>query len=347
MANTLFSLGISLLEKNVLPDTVVRYGIRSQLADRLRTENKGSVEGNIKRKLDFIKELKSLPIAVHQQEANKQHYEVPAEFYNLVLGKNRKYSSCLFTNTARTLDDAEDAMLNLYVERARLQDGMDILDLGCGWGSVSLFMSAKFPNSKVTGLSNSNSQREFIMEEAKKRGIKNLNIITGDVAVFQADLKFDRVVCIEMFEHMKNYEKLLEKISSWLKPSALLFVHIFAHKEFPYHFETDGSSWMAEHFFTGGTMASDDLLIYFQKNVTLIDHWVVDGKNYGRTNEEWLLKFDKNIAQIREIFAKTYGADQVTKWTAYWRSFFLACAELFIYNNGQEWFVSHYLFEKK
>jgi len=335
------------LKKNVLPDAVVRYGIRSQLADRLRDENKGSVEANIKRKLEFVKELKSLAIAINQQDANKQHYEVPAEFYNLVLGKNRKYSSCLFSSTANTLDDAEDAMLNLYVERARLQDGMDILDLGCGWGSVALFISAKFPNARVTGLSNSNSQREFIMEEAKKRGIKNLNIITGDVAVFQTDLKFDRVLSIEMFEHMKNYEKLLEKVSSWLKPSGLIFIHIFAHKEFPYHFETDGSSWMAEHFFTGGTMPSDDLLLYFQKNVSLIDHWIVDGKHYARTNEEWLLKFDRKITQIREIFAKTYGVDQVTKWIVYWRAFFLACAELFAYNNGQEWFVSHYLFEKK
>jgi len=347
MTAALYNLGFSLLEKNVLPDAVVRYGIRSQLADRLRDENKGSVEANIKRKLEFVKELKSLAIAINQQDANKQHYEVPAEFYNLVLGKNRKYSSCIFSSTANTLDDAEDAMLNLYVERARLQDGMDILDLGCGWGSVALFISAKFPNARVTGLSNSNSQREFIMEEAKKRGIKNLNIITGDVAVFQTDLKFDRVLSIEMFEHMKNYEKLLEKVSSWLKPSGLIFIHIFAHKEFPYHFETDGSSWMAEHFLL---VVQCLLMIYFfifKKNVSLIDHWIVDGKHYARTNEEWLLKFDRKITQIREIFAKTYGVDQVTKWIVYWRAFFLACAELFAYNNGQEWFVSHYLFEKK
>jgi len=259
-----------------------------------------------------------------------------------------KSSSCFYTTETKSLDEAEDNMLNIYCEKAGIKDGMDLMDLGCGWGSFTFFAANKYPNSKITSLSNSSTQREFIEGEAKKRGLKNINVITCDINSFDTTLRFDRIISIEMFEHMKNYEILFQHVSSWLKDDdGKIFVHIFAHKKFAYDYKK--GDWMADYFFTGGTMPSSDLFLYFQKYLTIENMWVLPGTHYGKTAEDWLLNMDKrdHLKRIREIFTAVYGKDQVEKWVNRWRLFWLACAELFAYDNGQEWVVCHYLFNKK
>lgn len=341
-------LSMSALQRNVLPDALLRYGVRQLLEGRLRDITLPNFEAQMQHLLAFVQSLKEMPIAVNTEDANAQHYEVPTEFYQLVLGKRLKYSSAYFPKKDSSLDEAEEAMLALYVERAQLKDGHSVLDVGCGWGSLSIYIAEKFPNSTVTGVSNSETQKAFILEECSKRGLSNVTIITCDMNVFNADSTYDRILSIEMFEHMKNYEKLLKKISSWLKPEGLLFIHIFLHKSIPYHFEDQGEDdWMSRNFFTGGTMPSSNLLLYFQDDVSIVNQWFVNGTHYARTSEGWLLKMDAQLKVIRPIFAKTYGEADATKWVANWRTFFIAVAEMFAYRNGEEWGVGHYLFKKK
>ena len=339
---------MDLLEKNLLPDWLIRAGIRRLLAVRLRDENKGGIEKQKQHLMAFVEELKQSPIAVHTADANNQHYQVPTEFFLLTLGKHLKYSGGYWPAGCASLDDSEDAMLKLTAQRARLENGQNILELGCGWGSLSLYMAAQFPGSRITGVSNSKTQKAHIDAQAQKRALKNLEIITCDMNDFQSPGQYDRVVSVEMFEHMRNYEKLLAKIASWMKPRALLFVHIFTHLTYAYPFEVkDATDWMAKYFFTGGIMPSDDLLLHFQKNVSLIEHWRVDGTHYQKTSEAWLVNMDKHKEEIMAILEKTYGPQEKVKRWVYWRVFFMACAELFGYKNGQEWLVSHYLFEGK
>jgi len=339
---------MDLLEKNLLPDWLIRTGIRRLLAVRLRDENKGDIEKQKQHLMAFVEELKQSPIAVHTADANNQHYQVPTEFFLLTLGKHLKYSGGYWPAGCASLDDSEDAMLKLTAQRARLENGQNILELGCGWGSLSLYMAATFPGSRVTGVSNSKTQKAYIDAQAQKRALKNLEIITCDMNDFQSPGQYDRVVSVEMFEHMRNYEKLLAKIASWMKPQALLFVHIFTHLTYAYPFEVkDATDWMAKYFFTGGIMPSDDLLLHFQKDVRLIEHWRVDGTHYQKTSEAWLANMDKHKAEVMAILEKTYGPQEKVKRWVYWRVFFMACAELFGYKNGQEWLVSHYLFEGK
>jgi cyclopropane-fatty-acyl-phospholipid synthase len=343
-----------MLERNLVPDAIIRNRIRALLTARLIEEDKGDPELQQQHLMDLVRRLKASPIAINTAAANEQHYEVPTEFYRKVLGKHLKYSSCYYAsrneNPAGALDAAEARMLSLTAERARLQNGERVLELGCGWGSLSLWMAEHFPASQITAVSNSRTQKQFIDARAAERGLKNLTIVTSDMNLlaFPPDTLFDRVVSVEMFEHMRNYEELLRRVASWMKPAATLFVHIFTHHRFAYPFEVrDQTDWMAKYFFTGGIMPSDDLLHYFQRDVRLADHWQVPGWHYQMTSEAWLQKMDAARAQVMPILAATYGAEHATKWWVYWRVFFMSCAELFGYNGGREWCVSHYLFEKR
>jgi cyclopropane-fatty-acyl-phospholipid synthase len=338
----------SLLEKNIFPDFLIRAGIRILLQQRLDEENRGSLENNKAHLLKYIEELKKSPIAIATRDANEQHYEVPTEFYKLCIGKRLKYSGGLWDKNADTLDKSEEAMLQLSCDRAELKNGHEVLDLGCGWGSLSLYIAEKYPKCKITAVSNSKTQKEFIDSVCKEKGFKNLQVITADMNVFTTKKKFDRLMSVEMLEHMKNYEILFEKFSSFMKEDALFFVHIFTHKTYAYAFEArDESDWMAKYFFTGGQMPSDDLFHYFQKDLTLKNHWIVNGTHYQKTSEAWLAKMDENKEEIMPIFENTYGKENAVKWWVYWRVFYMACAELWGFRGGEEWLVSHYLFQKK
>jgi cyclopropane-fatty-acyl-phospholipid synthase len=337
----------SLLEKDLLPDFALRMGIRKLLKQRLVDENKGSEAAQKEHFMRLIRDLKISPIAINTSEANEQHYEMPAEFFCKVLGKHLKYSSGFWKDGVTDIDTSEKDMLELTCERAELKDGQKVLELGCGWGSLSLFMAAKFPNSKITSVSNSHSQKAFIDEQARKRNISNLTIITADMNVFKIEGKFDRVVSVEMFEHMRNYELLLKKIAGFLNDDGKLFVHIFTHKTYAYKFEViDETDWMSKYFFTGGLMPSDDLLFYFNDDFTKEKHWQVSGTHYQKTSEAWLCNMDAAEPEIMEIMKKVYGEKDAVKWWVYWRIFFMACAELWGYSKGDEWIVSHYLFQK-
>ncbi len=333
-----------LFNHNLVPDFLIRQKIRKLNEERLSVE-RGKYSSEYVEK--FIQDLKSLPIAIETKSANEQHYEVPADFFKLCLGEHLKYSCCYWINANDNLSTAEENMLKLTCERADLIDGLSILELGCGWGAISLWMAKTYPNSKITSVSNSESQKEYIYKECETRGITNLEVITADMNVFQTEKKFDRVVSVEMFEHMKNFDILLNKISNWLKDNGKLFVHIFTHKNFSYHFETEGKNdWMGKYFFTGGIMPSHNLLDHFNNDLKIVKNWILDGTHYHRTAESWLDNMDQNKDKISDIFKLTYGRNH-TKWRVYWRIFFMACSELWKTSNGNEWQVSHYLFKKK
>ena len=337
----------SLVETDKMPDFLIRKGIKQNLELRIKEETVGNLEEQHQRFMDFVEQLRKSPIAVETKAANEQHYEVPTRFFQLCLGKHLKYSSGYWNPGVTSIDQSEEDMLNLTCERAELANGMDILECGCGWGSLSLFMAAKFPGSKITGVSNSRTQKIFIDQQAKDRGLTNLTIITADMNVFDTDKRFDRIVSVEMFEHMRNYQSLMERLSGFLVENGKMFIHIFTHKYFAYFYDVkDESDWMAKYFFTGGVMPSDHLLLYFNDHFRIRKHWRVSGTHYSKTSEAWLANMDKHKAEIFPLFESTYGKDQATKWWVYWRIFYMACAELWGYKNGEEWFVSHYLFQK-
>ncbi|KAG6382332.1 hypothetical protein SASPL_157999 [Salvia splendens] len=374
------------LERNLLPDAVVRRLTRLLLASRLRSGYRPSAETQLSDLVHFAHSLREMPIAIKTEEPKYQHYEVPTSFFKLVLGKHLKYrqisqqilkfvvfffckrergiffdsnvsadralwmafcSCCFFKDKSGTLEDAEKAMLELYCERSQIKDGHSVLDVGCGWGSLSLYLAQKYPTCQITGICNSTTQKLHIEEQCRDLELQNVEIIVADISTFEMEASYDRIFSIEMFEHMKNYHDLLKKISGWMKPDSLLFVHYFCHKAFAYHFEdVNDDDWITRYFFTGGTMPSANLLLYFQDDVSIVNHWLLNGKHYAQTSEEWLKRMDRNSGLIKAIMESTYGKDSAVKWTVYWRTFFIAVAELFGYSNGEEWMVAHFLFKK-
>ncbi|KLO16907.1 S-adenosyl-L-methionine-dependent methyltransferase [Schizopora paradoxa] len=348
------NIGYGLLDKGLIPDFLLRIVIRALCRVRLREIDHGSIAANHEAKMKWIEDVRKRgTIAEKTEKANEQHYEVPTDFIMSCLAPYAKYSSCLYPTGRESLAKAEELMLESYCEKAQLRDGLDILDLGCGWGSLSIYLAQKYPNSKITGLSNSRTQKEHILSTAKSRGLTNVQIITADVN----DHDFPPSQRM-MFEHMKNYEVLLKKVASWLRPTAdetnpsLLFIHIFCHRTMPYHFE-ESDGWMAQMFFSGGTMPSFDMLSYFQSDLTLLRSWYINGKNYARTLEDWLKLQDKNKRRGLEVLesdALSNGlSNEEGRNTFYsrFRVFYMACAELFGMNDGEEWGVGHYLFRRK
>ena len=338
---------IELCERGLLPDALTRYGIRRLCERRLQEEGNARPELAQARFAGLLRELSESPIAIETAAANAQHYELPTRFFQLCLGARLKYSSCYYASGDESLDQAEEAMLALYGERAQLADGQRILELGCGWGSLSLWMAQRYPNARITAVSNSATQRAHIEAACRLRGLGNVQVLTCDVNALELEARaFDRCVSIEMFEHMRNYDTLFARIARWLADDGKLFVHIFCHRTLMYPFETAGEdNWMGRHFFTGGLMPSADTLLHFQQHLGLEQRWLLPGTHYQRTANHWLARQDANKAEVMAVLREAYG-DQAGRWHQRWRMFWMACAELFGYDGGSEWLVGHYRFGK-
>ena len=339
---------LGLAERGALPDALLRFGIRRLCARRLRDEYAHDPVAAERRNAALIDALRRSPLAIHTDAANRQHYELPPEFFLRCLGPRMKYSGCHYPTGNETLAQAEEAMLALYGERAQLRDGQDILELGCGWGSLTLWMAERYPNARITAVSNSAPQRGYIETRCRERGLANVRVVTRDVNALELpSARFDRCVSVEMFEHMRNYATLLDRIGSWLRPGGKLFVHIFCHRTLLYPFETDGDdNWMGRHFFTGGLMPAADTLLWFQSALGIEERWFVDGRHYQRTANHWLANQDARRDDVMTILRQAYG-EAAPLWFQRWRMFWMACAELFGYDEGREWMVAHYRFAKE
>ena len=337
---------IALAEKGLVPDWLIRRGIRALLKRRLHEEDAGEPERQSARYQALMEELAQSAIAIETDAANEQHYEVPAAFYQLALGKRLKYSSALWPAGVKTLDEAEVVMLDQTCRNADLADGQEILELGCGWGSLTLWMARQYPASRIVAVSNSASQRQHIEAQAEAQGLDNLEVITCDVNELSLERRFDRVVSVEMFEHVRNYRQLLKRVAGWMKPEARLFVHIFCHRYLAYPFETEGEgNWMGRYFFTGGLMPASDTLLHFSDDVVIEKRWLYSGRHYARTARGWLDNMDAHGDRVRSVMAEAYG-DEGAVWQQRWRIFFMACEELFGYDGGRQWLVGHFRFRK-
>ncbi len=348
MNESLNAAAISLAESGKLPDFLLNIGIRRACSHRLSEIQSQYANDPIGELSKFIAELNTSEIAESTEEANQQHYELPPEFFAEVLGPRKKYSGCEWHSGATTLAEAEVVALETIVQRAQIEDGQTILELGCGWGSLSLFLAERFPTCEILAVSNSHGQRKYIESVCLRREFKNLTVVTADINVFEPGRVFDRIVTVEMLEHVRNYAALFARIEKWLDVDGKLFVHIFRHKEFAYLFETEGSqNWMGRHFFTGGVMPSHDLLMRVQDSLKIQDDWPVNGMNYALTSNAWLENMARNKERIMPILETAYGSEEASKWYQRWRMFFIACRELFGYSQGNEWGVSHYLFGRE
>lgn len=338
---------LKLIEQGIIPDQAIRAAIRALCKKRLAQEGRYDPERAAQRYMQVLQDLKRSAIAIETDKANEQHYELPTAFFQAVLGKRLKYSACYFADKHTLLNDAEEAALRLYSQRAQLQDGQQILELGCGWGSFTLWMAEHYPNAKITAVSNSATQREYIETQAKARNFSNLTVITQDVNLLELPVEsFDRVVSVEMFEHVRNYAKLFEKIQRWLKPEGRLWCHIFCHRFLHYPFESKTEyDWMSRYFFSGGLMPATSTFLHFQQHLQLEQHWQWSGEHYQRTANAWLDNMDQQEQQLKPLFSQIYGNDAQIWWQR-WRIFFMACAELFGLEQGQEWVIGHYLFRK-
>ena len=337
---------IQFAEKRWLPDPVIRYGMRRLLRERLRQET-SLAAGGYDTALDrFAERQRQSMVTIETYRANEQHYEVPAEFFELVLGARLKYSCGLWENSTTSLGESEEAMLRLTCERAGIKNGMRILDLGCGWGSLSLWIAENYPECQITSLSNSSSQRAFIRRKSEQRGYHNVNVITADVGTFDTSERFDRAVSVEMFEHVRNHEDLLGRVARWLVPGGQLFVHIFCHRDLAYTFETEGEeNWMGRHFFSGGIMPAEDLFLRYQRDLSVKQQWRIDGRHYARTCEAWLARLDSQESEARRALSTPQRHESPQVLVQRWRMFFMACAELFKFDRGSQWGVGHYLFD--
>ena len=338
---------LEMTEKGMLPDAVVRAGIRRLLRQRLDEIAAGDLEQVAEREQAFLAMMRTGPVAEVPELANEQHYEVPPAFFESVLGSHRKYSCAFWPDGVAGLDEAEHEALALTCEHAALADGQRILELGCGWGSLTLFMARRYPRSEITAVSNSASQGAFLRQQLAIEGLGNVRVITADMNSFDAGGDFDRIVSVEMFEHMRNWELLMRRIHGWLKPDGRLFMHIFVHRDTPYLFEDRGAGdWMSRHFFSGGMMPSADLPLRLSSPLDLERRWFWSGRHYARTCNAWLERMDGQKEALRPLFEETYGRNFAALWWQRWRMFFMACEECFHYNKGQEWYVGHYLMSK-
>ncbi len=334
---------IRLAESGRVPDPILRRAIRHLCAQRLREDVPEDPARALERTEQFVRSMREGPIAPIPEAANEQHYEVPAAFFREVLGPHLKYSCAYWAPGCASLADAEAESLRRTAEHAQLADGQRVLELGCGWGSLTLWMAEHYPASTITAISNSASQRAFIERTAAGRGLGNVEVITADMNDVTEPGRFDRVVSVEMFEHMRNYERLLERIAGWLTPEGRVLIHIFCHRSVPYAYSTDGAdNWMGRHFFSGGIMPSDDLLLRIRSPLRVRQQWRWPGSHYQRTANAWLDRLDERRDRVEELMAQTYGAPEASVWCQRWRMFFMACAELFGYEDGRQWWVSHY-----
>jgi cyclopropane-fatty-acyl-phospholipid synthase len=345
--STATNLAISWVEQGYVPDAVLRRGIRRLVEQRLAQLSAPDPAAAAERIEAFVREMDCAELAPVPHLANAQHYEVPAEFFALALGPHRKYSSCWWPEGVKTLADAEAASLAETCARAGLADGQRILELGCGWGSLTLWMARRYPRAQITAVSNSASQRAYIESQAHGRGLFNVRVVTADMNGFDTLPGFDRVVSVEMFEHMRNWRALFRRVHDWLAPGGRFFMHVFCHRAMPYAFvEADASDWMSRHFFSGGIMPSDELALRFQGPLRALRRWRWDGTHYQRTAEAWLQNLDRNREAALPVLERTYGEDEARLWLQRWRMFFMACAELFGHDRGREWWVVHTLFER-